>query len=115
LAAFFGALPNRLPLQLFQLTILLADCARWWRTCCTAAWAQWRRLERGKARVTGPHRWCSAAGSSSAPQPIIQRPVTRIIGKAMAVNVADVIQHDRRGLAWCRPEHPANLLQVEPE
>ena len=31
----------------------------------------------------------------------------------MAVNVADVIKHDRRGLIWRGPQHPANLLQVE--
>jgi hypothetical protein len=106
---------HSLPSQLLQLTILLADCAGRWRTRCTAARAQWRRLERGETRGAGAHRWRSATSSSGALQPIIQRPVARIIREAMPMDVADVIEHDRRGLAWRRPEHSADLLQVEPE
>jgi hypothetical protein len=79
---------------------------------CAADGALWRWCKCSKAGLAGANarRWRAALAGA---QPITKGPVAVIIRDAMAVNVANVIQHDCRSFAWRRPEDTANLLEVE--
>ena len=98
--------------QLLELTGLLLELTGAELAGCTADRALWRWCKCSKTGLTGANarRWRAAFASALAG--IVEGPVAVIIGEAMAVDVADVIEDDRRGLARGWAKDTANLLEV---
>ena len=99
--------------QLLELTGLLLDLPGAELAGCAADGADGLWCKCSKTGITGANarRWRAAFAGALAC--IVKGPVAVIVREAMAVDVADVIEDDRRGLAWCWAEDTANLLEVE--
>ena len=100
--------------QLLELTGLLLDLPGAELAGCAADGADWLWCKCSKTGLTGANARGRRAAFAGALAGIVEGPVAVIVREAMAVDVADVIKDDRRGLAWCWAEDTANLLEVEP-
>jgi hypothetical protein len=99
--------------QLLEFTGLLLELPGAELAGGAADGADWRWCKCSKTGFTGANARGRRSALASALAGIVEGPWPYIVREAMAVDVADVIKDDCRGLARGWAEDTANLLEIE--